>query len=260
MSYSKQVTGFTKLFSGIVFSTVWREEMHVKVVWVTMLALADRNGVVNASVPGLADASRVTVEQCRDALSRFMAPDADSRTKEHDGRRIEEVDGGWRLLNYLKYRELMSKDERRIKGREYVAEHRARKQVKADVSASKRSKHIAEAEAEANTEAVATTSPSASTWLTPICDVYERHFGAGSFPYGQAAKTFKPLRDAGFSSEEIASRFDRYAAGLDDVRYLSLAKFRQTFGAFADGALQKQGSKRNAGAQMVANIMGGRDD
>lgn len=147
MDYSKVVTGFTKLFAGIVFSTVWREEMHVKIVWVTMLALADRNGHVSASVPGLADAARVTIPQCREALQRLMAPDPDSRSKEHEGRRVEEIDGGWRLLNYLKYRELASTDERRIKTRIHVAAHRQRK---ADVSNGKQSKHIAEAEAEAD--------------------------------------------------------------------------------------------------------------
>lgn len=125
--YSNLVTGFTKLFSGIVFSTVWREEMHVKVVWVTMLALANRDGCVLASLPGLADASRVTLDQCKEALTRLGAPDKYSRTKDNEGRRIEECDGGWRLLNYTKYRELRSADERRIKNREAVRRHRARK-------------------------------------------------------------------------------------------------------------------------------------
>ena len=149
-AYSDVVAGFTKLFSTIVHSTVWREEMHVKVVWVTMLALADRNGYVAASLPGLADASRVTLEQCEEALARLSAPDKHSRTKEHEGRRIAEVDGGWALLNYTKYREQRDKDERRIKGRKYVADFRARK--KADALTVSTSKHIAEAEAEADRE------------------------------------------------------------------------------------------------------------
>ena len=145
MDYCKRMTGFTKLFSGLVYSTVWREEMHVKVVWITMLALADRDGFVAASLPGLADAARVSLEQCEDALTRLMAPDPHSRTKLYEGRRIEVSDGGWKLLNYLKYRELRSKDERRISVRDAVARHRAKK---ADVSDVIESKHIAEAEAD----------------------------------------------------------------------------------------------------------------
>jgi hypothetical protein len=143
---ARLMAGFTKLFSTIVHSTVWREEMHVKVVWVTMLALANRNGIVEVSVPGLADVSRVTVDQCREALIRLASPDPDSRTKEHEGRRIAECDGGWQILNYMKYRELQVKDEQRIKNRIRVAAHRARKRDAVTVTESTRSNDIAEAE------------------------------------------------------------------------------------------------------------------
>jgi hypothetical protein len=33
-----------------------------------------------------------------------MAPDTESRTKEHEGRRVKKVDDGWLILNYHKYR------------------------------------------------------------------------------------------------------------------------------------------------------------
>lgn len=107
------VGGFTKLFSTLVTSTIWREDDKTRVVWITMLALSDRYGVVAASVPGLAAMANVEVEDCRRALTRFMAPDPDSRTEEHDGRRIEKIAGGWRLLNYEKYREAGRGEARR---------------------------------------------------------------------------------------------------------------------------------------------------
>ncbi len=150
MDYNSAMTGFTKLFSTIVHSTVWREEMHIKVVWITMLALADRKGRVLASIPGLADASRVSLEQCQEALERLGAPDPWSRTKDYEWRRIEEIDGGWQLLNYLKYRELRDDDERRLQVREAVARHRNKKAK--DITVIK-SNHIAEAEEEAEEEA-----------------------------------------------------------------------------------------------------------
>lgn len=143
MDYSNHVAGFTKLFSGLVHSTVWREEMHVKVVWITMLALADRNGHVLASMPGLADASRVSLDQCEEALRKLSAPDKHSRTKEHEGRRIQEVDGGWALYNYTKYRNLRDDENRRQQVREAVSRHRAK------VINVSHGKPIAEAEAEA---------------------------------------------------------------------------------------------------------------
>lgn len=69
-----------------------------------MLCMADKNGVVEASVPGLADLARVELKDCEDALERLSSPDKYSRSQDFEGRRIEIADGGWLLLNYKKYR------------------------------------------------------------------------------------------------------------------------------------------------------------
>jgi hypothetical protein len=106
--------GYTKLFgTALLQSSVWQEDLHVKVVWITMLSLADAHGIVSASVPGLARTAGVTIEQCEEALAKFLAPDKYSRTKDYEGRRIAEVDGGWLLLNHKKYRQELSSEERR---------------------------------------------------------------------------------------------------------------------------------------------------
>lgn len=124
-------TGYTKLFSSIVHSTIWREPDHVRLVWITMLALSEADGTVFASIPGLADASRVSIDQCKDALARLVAPDEYSRTKDHDGRRIKEVDGGWLILNYLKHRHAAAASNRAEYKREWDAVNRPRrKQLK----------------------------------------------------------------------------------------------------------------------------------
>jgi len=108
------MSGFTKLYQSIIHSTVWREPDHVRIVWITMLAMADREGIVEASVPGLADASRVDMTKCVEALDKLSSPDPYSRTKDFDGRRIGEIDGGWVILNYVQYRaKLTAEDKRR---------------------------------------------------------------------------------------------------------------------------------------------------
>ncbi len=117
------MSGFTKLFGSIVASSIWCEDDKTRIVWVTMLAMANRDGVVEAAVPGLAHAARVSVEDCRKALDKFESPDPDSRSTEHEGRRIAKVEGGWQLLNYVTYRKKLSADERReykaLKQRQY---------------------------------------------------------------------------------------------------------------------------------------------
>jgi hypothetical protein len=78
-----------------------------------MLAKADKKGEVWASIGGLAVDARVSREECQAALDVLLSPDPDSRTKDHDGRRIEAIDGGWRLLNYGKYHQLGKVEDRR---------------------------------------------------------------------------------------------------------------------------------------------------
>ena len=128
------MTGYTKLFGSIVASTIWREDDKTRLVWITMLAIANKHGEVEASVPGLADLSRVTVDEARASIAKLEAPDLDSRSTEEDGRRIVKVEGGWRLVNHAKYRKKLSADERR----EYLAqkqrECRARQQASTSVN------------------------------------------------------------------------------------------------------------------------------
>ena len=69
------MTGFTKLFGSIVASTIWRESKEVKIVWITMLALKNKNHIVEASLPGLADLARVTIDECKEALKVLSKPD-----------------------------------------------------------------------------------------------------------------------------------------------------------------------------------------
>jgi hypothetical protein len=108
------MAGFTKLFSEIVTSSIWCEDDKTRLVWVTLLALAGPDGVAKAALPGLAHAARVTLEECQMAMDKLQSPDPFSRSKEYEGRRVKEVDGGYQLLNYLKYRETMDSEERRM--------------------------------------------------------------------------------------------------------------------------------------------------
>lgn len=123
------MSGYTKLFSSILHSTIWLEANHVRLVWITMLAMANRKGEVQASVPGLAVAARVSLQECDDALAKFLAPDPHSRTKDHDGRRIAEVDGGWLLLTYEKHRKALSQEAKREADAERQRRSRDRKRA-----------------------------------------------------------------------------------------------------------------------------------
>jgi hypothetical protein len=104
---------YTKLFRSITASTIVSEPLATRWLWVTMLSQADSSGCVWGSVPGLARLANITLQECEAALACFYAPDPYSRTQDHEGRRIEAIDGGWRLLNHAKYGAIRNEAERR---------------------------------------------------------------------------------------------------------------------------------------------------
>lgn len=116
---------YTKLFSSITASTIVSEPLATRWLWVTMLAMADASGNVWGSVPGLARIANIELADAERALAAFLAPDRYSRTKDNEGRRIEEIEGGWRLLNHAKYRAIRSAEERREYMREYMRNRRS---------------------------------------------------------------------------------------------------------------------------------------
>lgn len=165
---------FTKLFSSIITSTVWREDLETKVTWITLLALADQHGEVQGSVPGLAHLAGVSVEGCKAALERFLSPDEYSRTKDHEGRRIEEIPGGWAILNYLAYRRLASKEEAIEKARDRVRRHRERKSDVTLCNGMKRSVTQFDTEAEAEAEEDKNTNEAVSRVFACFAEAAER--------------------------------------------------------------------------------------
>jgi len=118
------VSGYTRILNSILTSTIWEADAETTKVWITMLCQVNSRGIVESSIPGLATLSRVSLEKTEAALAAFMAPDPYSRTKDHDGRRIEEVDGGWLLLNYIKHRELLARAAKRERDNDRMRESR----------------------------------------------------------------------------------------------------------------------------------------
>ncbi len=115
--------GWTKLAGTVLTSTIWQEPDTTRIVWITMLALKDAGGFVAAAVPGLANVANVSIADTEKALKTLLAPDPYSRSKEHDGRRVEAVDGGWIVLGHFKYRKMRNAEERREYKRNWAKDH-----------------------------------------------------------------------------------------------------------------------------------------
>jgi hypothetical protein len=182
---------YTKLFNSIITSTLWLESDHTRLVWITMLALADKNGEVQASIPGLAKLAGVPVASCRDALKCLSDPDPDSRTKVAEGRRIVEIPGGWELINHAKYRRMASEEDARESNAKRQARHRSRNApVTGDNASVTPDDHKQRADTEPKAEAEAEEEEDSNPEAEP--NQHHNQRSEGSTPAGVARY---PLRD-----------------------------------------------------------------
>lgn len=117
---------YVPLFKDTLTSSLWACDLEVRIAWFFLLLQADEEGFVSGTVPGLAQQAHVSVEGMRRALAAFEAPDPDSRSQEHQGRRLERVARGWRVLGLVAARERARAEAERARKRRWAQEHRAR--------------------------------------------------------------------------------------------------------------------------------------
>lgn len=161
---------YCKIFGTILDSSVWEEATATRLLWITMLVMADENGFVKSVEKGLARRARLSLEEVRAGLEVLEAPDLESKSQEYGGRRIERMEGGWQVLNYRKYREQRTKQQ--VLAAERQARHRDRTRVvssttDADVSACQDTPERDVSRVSRSVTTIATASASAGTAVLP---------------------------------------------------------------------------------------------
>ncbi len=151
-----EVVMYAKLYSTILRSSIWLEDAETRLLWIAMLAAADEKGYVFGSPAGMAHTARISVEGTKKALAMLSSPDLDSsdlsENPENEGRRIEVVDGGWRIINYIRYRSIRDSDERREYNRRAKQKSRAKSAGVSQGQPSSANVSPSESEAESDTE------------------------------------------------------------------------------------------------------------
>lgn len=99
--------GFAKLYGpALAGSSLLDTSVAARWLFVFLLACSDREGRFHAQTTStLGRLANIPADQIEQAVAELEAPDPNSRSTEHDGRRIERIPGGWRVLNYEKYRD-----------------------------------------------------------------------------------------------------------------------------------------------------------
>ena len=131
---------YGKLFASLYQGTI-RGKPHEILVFTNLLAHMDKDYNVDKHPRAIADEVGLTVEEVRAALKYLESPDPESRSPEHEGRRIlridEHRDWGWHMVNGKKYNGYRSEEDRKEQNRLAQQRWRARHGSNADVSNSK---------------------------------------------------------------------------------------------------------------------------
>lgn len=126
---------FAKVFAQIFDSSI-SEDYMVRHVFMDLLVLADREGIVDMTPTAISRRTNVPVEIISTAISRLLLPDPTSRSDSHDGCRIAPLDNhrdwGWYIVNFAKYRDMRDEEARKSYFREYQRVRRAKNRAVKD--------------------------------------------------------------------------------------------------------------------------------
>lgn len=171
---------FVKLDTGILDSTLWIER-DLREVFITALLMAEPRqfeesqrqikigeltftdfevppgwyGFVPAASYGIINRAGVERAAGIEALRRLGEPETESRSKEFEGRRLVRVNGGFLILNYMKYRD---KDHTAAERQRRLRERKKTQNVTRDVQDVTRdeslpSRNITQSDADADADA-----------------------------------------------------------------------------------------------------------
>src|SRR5208283_3447392 len=154
---------FAKIFGQIFDSTI-AEDYGVRHVFMDLLVLCDRDGVVDMTVPAISRRTNVPQKLIHKAIEKLCTPDEKSRSHLEDGRRLIQLDShrdwGWQIVNYEHYRDLIDEESRRAYFRDKQREFRARsKPVKAVKDSKAPSKKITQVEASEALDVILSLTP-----------------------------------------------------------------------------------------------------
>jgi hypothetical protein len=147
---------YAKVFTQILDSSL-AENFHVRHMFEDLLKLCDPNGVVDMTFGAIARRLKMPEKSVRIWIKELEKPDPDSRTPDHEGRRLVLLDDhrewGWLIVNHAYYRQLASEDQRREKTRIRTEKWRKKKDGDAPVTLGDASDAIQKQKQKQSTEA-----------------------------------------------------------------------------------------------------------
>lgn len=112
---------------GDVFDGSMAGRKDALVLFMYLISRADDSGFVRRpSLRVVGACTGLTPEEHAKAIEELEAPDPDSRSKAHEGRRILKEDDGWLIVNFSHYQGIQREDQRRESVRKAVSKYRSK--------------------------------------------------------------------------------------------------------------------------------------
>lgn len=221
------MTGYTPVFDSVFQGTLCGKWPDTG-VWLCLLALADRHGHIDMTLPYISAVTGVPVSTLSECIDRFMRPDPHSRTRDDDGRRLRLLDDsrswGWIVVNHGKYREKARKQMQQIHATE-SGRDAERKRIERESGGVRRSPAKSSADrpsdsdsdsdlnSEKNPSASATPSgvvPRETDWFLDFKLAYPHR--AGDQGWRKAQRAAHARQSEGHTPAEFIAGARRYAA------------------------------------------------
>lgn len=122
------ITPVKRVLAAVLKSSVWEEDDATRLVWVTLMLIADREGHVESTIPALAELSRQSIPAVEKAINRFL--------KTKDEHQIEATLFGWRIVNYAAIKSASQAQDDKEYRKKYMRQYM--KDVRESVSNTKR--------------------------------------------------------------------------------------------------------------------------
>lgn len=207
---------YGKLFASMYEGTLYGQWQAI-ITLQQLVILADADGVVDMTPPAIAARTSIPLEIIEAGLDQLSQPDKYSRSPDEDGRRITLIEDGrpwgWRVVNYRYYRDLASREDKKEKDRQRIAEKRKKNndvaecrnvsQPVADVA------HTNTYTNKENTTAGSRPRQKYSDQFETVWRIYPKRNGDN--PKGRAYKSWKARLAEGHTVTELTEGVERYA-------------------------------------------------
>lgn len=117
---------FDSMYDGSLYG-----QWEAIVTFQQLIVLADKDGFIEITPVSLSARTSIPIEIIQKGIEILESDDPNSRTIGNNGKRILRINPdrlwGWKIVNYEKYRDIASQEDRKKYMRDYMSKYRSKR-------------------------------------------------------------------------------------------------------------------------------------